>query len=44
MAPKIRALVADDERPARLFLIATLREFEEIQVVPKPVTVLMRSN
>src|SRR5207237_6048342 len=33
MAPKIRALGADDDRPARLFLIATLREFEEIQVV-----------
>jgi two-component system, LytTR family, response regulator len=33
MAPKIRVLVADDERPARLFLIATLRGFEEIEIV-----------
>jgi len=33
MAPKIRVLVADDERPARLFLISTLRVFEEIEIV-----------
>ena len=33
MASKIRVLVADDERPSRLFLIATLRGFEEIEIV-----------
>jgi len=33
MVPKIRALVADDERPARLFLIATLRGFDEVEVI-----------
>jgi two-component system, LytTR family, response regulator len=33
MVSKIRVLVADDERPSRLFLIATLRGFEEIEIV-----------
>jgi two-component system, LytTR family, response regulator len=33
MAAKIRVLVADDERPARLFLIATLRAFPGIEIV-----------
>jgi two-component system, LytTR family, response regulator len=33
VSAKLRVLVADDERPARSFLVALLRSFEDVQVV-----------
>jgi two-component system LytT family response regulator len=33
MSAKLRVIVADDERPARSFLLAMLRSFEDVQVV-----------
>jgi two-component system LytT family response regulator len=30
---KLRVVIADDERPARSFLAATLREFEDVEIV-----------
>ncbi|HEY6333987.1 MAG TPA: LytTR family DNA-binding domain-containing protein [Blastocatellia bacterium] len=33
MADKIRVVIADDERPARSFLTAMLRDFEDVEIV-----------
>jgi two-component system, LytTR family, response regulator len=33
MSGKLRVVIADDERPARLFLIAMLRDFEDVEIV-----------
>jgi two-component system LytT family response regulator len=33
VSAKLRVVVADDERPARSFLIATLRSFEDVDVI-----------
>lgn len=33
MTAKLRIVIADDERPARLFLLALLRSFEDVDVV-----------
>lgn len=33
MSAKLRIVVADDERPARSFLVALLRSFEDVQVI-----------
>jgi len=33
MSVKLRVVIADDERPARSFLAATLRDFEDVEIV-----------
>lgn len=33
MSDKLRIVIADDERPARSFLAATLRDFEDVEIV-----------
>src|SRR5882672_7562842 len=33
MSARLRVVVADDERPARSFLVALLRSFEDVQVI-----------
>ena len=33
MTPKLRVVVADDERPARSFLISILRSFDDVEIV-----------
>jgi two-component system, LytTR family, response regulator len=33
MIPRIRVVIADDERPARSFLAATLRSFQDVELV-----------
>lgn len=33
MSNKLRIVIADDERPARSFLAATLRDFEDVEIV-----------
>ena len=33
MSAKLRVMIADDERPARSFLAAMLRDFEEVEIV-----------
>jgi two-component system LytT family response regulator len=33
MTAKLRVVIADDERPARSFLAATLRDFEDVEIV-----------
>jgi two-component system, LytTR family, response regulator len=38
MNPRLRIVVADDERPARSFLIALLRSFEDVTVVGEAVS------
>jgi two-component system, LytTR family, response regulator len=37
MNPKLRVVIADDERPARLFLAATLRSFKDVELVGEAV-------
>lgn len=33
MTPKLRIVIADDERPARSFLVAMLRDFEDVELL-----------
>jgi DNA-binding NarL/FixJ family response regulator len=33
VSAKLRVIVADDERPARSFLVALLRSFEDVRVI-----------
>ena len=38
MTPKIRVVVADDERPARSFLQSILRSFDDVEIVGEAAT------
>jgi two-component system LytT family response regulator len=37
MTAKLRVIIADDERPARLFLAATLRSFKDVELIGEAV-------